>query len=286
LEQMCLAHPYTRYRIRCIGPFNALFTLFAIPPGCMSPLMELFEMLVDQRRLEGYDVHIPIADVAVSEMDFRRYDPDRGWDYNWLSWEESWDRHPPSLDMPLPSILNRMDGGDMRILREISRDLLRTQSEIAKNAKVTESKTSRRILMFQNERIISDYRVLVGEFLTGFASAVLFRCRANFADVKRIAAAVPKLPFQCTLIPETQGFLLYATLPSLDIPIVSGVLKRHCFSVETFWCDYLSSYRWPFDPQPFRDGIWRADYDFMVQDVLRNLETQPLTTEKDKRRGN
>ena len=280
LEKMCLVHPYTRYRIRCLGPFHGLFTLFAIPPGCLSLLMELFETFVDQRRLEGYDLHIPIANLASSETDFRRYTSDRGWIFDWRSWEESWDRRPPGLATPLPSIHNRLDNGDMRILRKISADILRTQTEIAKDAEVTESKVSRRISMYQDEGVISGYRVLVGPFLTGLASAVLFRCRSNLVVVKRIAAALPKVPFQCTLLPETQGFILYATLPSTDIPIVTGILKRNCPTVETFWCDYVSSYRWALNNEPFRDGNWRNDYDFMVRGVLRNLETQPLITEK------
>jgi len=286
LEQMCLAHPYTRYRIRCLGPFNALFTLFAIPPGCIGLLLELFENLVDQRRLHSYDLHIPIANLAVSETDFRRYTPDRGWVFDWLSWEENWDRRPPSLDAALPSILNRLDSGDIRILQEISGDILRTQSEIAKDAKVSESKVSRRLPMYQNERIISSYRLRVGEFLTGLASAVLFRCKSNFVVVKTIAAALTKLPFQCTLIPETQGFLLYATLPSLDIPIVISILKKHCSSVETFWCDYRSSYRWALDSDSFGAGNWKSGYDYMVHDVLRRLGTKSLTTDDQERRGN
>jgi DNA-binding Lrp family transcriptional regulator len=175
----------------------------------------------------------------------------------------------------------------MHILQQISRDILRTQSEIAKDAKVSETKVSRRISMYQDEKIISNYRVLVGyEFLTGLASTVLFQCRSNFAVVKTITAALGKLPFQCTLIPETQGFLLYATLPSLDIPIVSSILKKHCSSVETFWCDYRSSYRWALDSESFGTGNWKSDYDYMVQGVLRKLGTQSLMTDSQEKRTN
>jgi DNA-binding Lrp family transcriptional regulator len=287
LERMCLAHPYTRYRIRCLGPFNALFTLFAIPPGSVGLLLELFENLIDQRKIYSYDLHIPIANLAVSETDFRRYTPDRGWIFDWLSWEENWDRRLPTLDTPLPSILNRLDKGDIRILQQISRDILRTQSEIARDAKVSESKASRKIPMYQNEKIISSYRVLLGfDFLTGLASAALFRCRSNFVVVKTIAAALSKLPFQCTLIPETQGFLLYASLPSLDIPIVTSILKRHCSSVETFWCDYRSSYRWALDSDSFAAGNWKSDYDYMVHHVLRKIGTQSLMTDGVEKRAN
>jgi DNA-binding Lrp family transcriptional regulator len=274
LERLCLQHPYTRYKIRCLGPFNALLAQFTIPSGTIGLLMDLFEKLVDRGRLESYDLHLPIAEIAQSETDFRLYTPGKGWVFDWQVWENSWERRPPPLRPLLPSILDRLDEGDMRTLREISLDMFRPQTEIANAAEVTEPKLSRRLVFYRDQQIITGYRVLAGKyFLQGLASVALFRCRSNLPVTKRIAAALPLVPFQCTLVPEPQGFVLYATLSSLDIPQVSGILKRHCSSVETSWCDYLSSFRWSLDPYPFQSGQWRSDYDFMVTDVLRQLAT-------------
>lgn len=273
LEALCLEHPYTQYRIRCLGSQNALFARFAIPPGTTALLLELFENLVGLGKIESYELHVPIANVVMPETDYSRYTPGKGWMFDWKAWEQSWPSDPSPPGAPLPSILDRLDVADMRILSEVSLDMLRTQREIAWRAGVSESTLSRRLDFLRSEQVIIGYRVRAGAFLTGLATIALFRCKCNFSVVKQVSAAICKLPFQCTIFPEREGFVLYTTLSSLDIPLVYSILKRHCASVEMFWCDYLSSFRWAFDPDPFQNGQWRTDHEYMVSNVLRGGES-------------
>ena len=280
LEALCLEHPYTQYRIRCLGSQSGLFARFAIPPGTTALLLELFENLVGLGRIESYDFHFPIANAVMpfSETDYSRYTPGKGWMFDWRAWEQSWRSDPSPPSAPLPSILDRLDITDIRILSEVSFDMLRTQREMALHARVSESTLSRRLDFLRSEQVIIGYRVRAGAFLTGLASIALFRCKCNFRIVKQVSAAVSELPFQCTVLPEQDGFVLYATLSSLDIPIVCSILKRHCSSVEMFWCDYLSSFRWAFDSDPFQNGQWRTDHEYMVSNVMRGIA--PLLEKK------
>ncbi len=278
LEALCLEHPYTQYRIRCSGSESALFVRFAIPPGTTALLLELFENLVGLGKIESYDLHFPIADIAMPETDYSRYTPGKGWTFDWKTWERNWSSAPPPPAAPLPSILDRLDIIDLRILSEVSIDILRAQRDIARHVGVSESTLSRRLDFLQSEKVILGYRVLAGAFLTGLATIALFRCKCNFSVVKQVSAAVSELPFQSTLWPEQDGFVLYATLSSLDIPLVYGILKLHCSLVEMFWCDYLSSFRWGIDPDPFQNGRWRTDREYMVSNVLRGVA--PLLEKK------
>jgi DNA-binding Lrp family transcriptional regulator len=227
--------------------------------------------MVGMGKIEGYDLHFPIANIIMPETDYRRYTPGKGWRFDWKAWEESWPSHPAPPSAPLPSILEQLDSTDMRILRELSLDTLRTQRDIARHAQVTEPTLTRRLNFLRNEQVVIGYRVRVGSFLTGLATVALFRGKCNFNVVKQVSAAVSELPFQCTLFPEQDGFILYATLSSLDIPDVYEIFKKHCTSVEMFWCDYLSSFRWGFDPEPFQNGQWRTDREYMVSNVMQGI---------------
>ncbi|MGA2626002.1 MAG: winged helix-turn-helix transcriptional regulator [Candidatus Bathyarchaeia archaeon] len=278
LETLCLEHPYTQYRIRCSGPQNGLFARFAIPPGTTALLLELFEKLVGLGKIESYDLHFPIAHVVMPETDYSRYTPGKGWMFDWKAWEQNWPSDPSPPIAPWPSILDRLDLTDMRILTEVSLDMLRTQRDIARHAGVSEPTLSRRLDFLRSERVIIGYRVRAGVFLTGLATIALFCCKCNFRVVKQVSAAVSELPFQCTVFPEQEGFVLYATLSSLDIPLVYSILKRHCSSVEMFWCDYLSSFRWALDSDPFQNGQWRTDHEYMVSNVMQGIT--PLLEKK------
>lgn len=272
LEALCLEHPYAQYRIRCSGPQTALFARFAIPPGTTALLLELFEKLVGLGKIEGYDLHFPVANMVMSETDYTRFTPGKGWMFDWKAWERNWLSDPAPLVAPLPSILDRLDATDMRILTEVSLDILRTQRDIARHSGVSEPTLSRRLDFLKSEQVIIGYRVRAGPpFLTGLATIALFRCRCSFAVVKRASAAVSELPFQCTLFPEQDGFVLYATLSSLDVPLMYNILKLHCSSVEMFWCDYTSSFRWGFDHDPFQNGQWRTDHEYMVSNVTQGI---------------
>jgi len=278
LEKVCEAHPYTRYRIRLLGQQSGFLSLFAVPEGSASKIMELMETLQDQRKITSYYLHTPDSGEIMSEANFKNYVVERGlWVFDWLGWEKGFEAEPPPLPHLARSLERDLGLSDMRILREVSRDILRPQGEIAEAAKVSASVLSRRLEYFDENKVIHGYRVLAGPFLTNLASVVVFRCSSSFRELKKVAAAVRKLPFQSTFLSEKSQFVLYATVPSSDIPVMSGILYRHCSDVQMYLGDYLSSYRWAFYPDAFNEGGWRSDQDYMVTDVLREVSASKVT---------
>ena len=105
-------------------------------------------------------------------------------------------------------------------------------------------------------------------------STLLFECRCPISATGMFSEAVSRLPFQSTLIPVKDGFILQTSLPSIDLPYLGVILQKHCDEVKVLWNDYESSMRYWFWDEPFKDGRWLSNRDFIVRDVMKQLETE------------
>ena len=89
IEEVCHYHPYTRYRIRCLGAINGIIALFAIPEGSLHLLLQLLDDLKDRGIISSYSYEEPIARWIYVENDFSYYDIENDtWNFNWDQWEE------------------------------------------------------------------------------------------------------------------------------------------------------------------------------------------------------
>lgn len=272
-EKVCDDHPYTRYRIRTFGAVNGIFAIFSIPFHTTHILVDLLEKLKKRGSIQNYELVVPTSSYISSETDFGYYNVDTGWNFNWEKWEEILEKDGAvGLESPPPSVLPRLDETDMGILRQLSINVRRKNKEIAEVLGIEPYHLSRRRKALERMNVIKGYRILVGNQLLQITSHAVLRCKASTDEVSRIAAAVKLLPFQSTLIPVLNGFILYTTTTSLDFPILVTALRKQCSSMEFMWCDYRSGYRYWFYDEPFKNHQWKADYDFMVRSVLSQLQ--------------
>ena len=272
VERFCDLYPYTRYRILSFGACNGFFTQFAVPPHTSYLLTELLDRLVHRRAIKSYELVGSVAATTTTETDFGFYDVVQGWEFDWEAWEGSiaGSEETPRVSPP-PGVLHRLDEADMRILRQLSVNARRKSLDIAAEAEVEPYHLSRRKKIMEGLGVIQGYRVVVGMQLLQLTSHAILRCECSMEISQRIATAVKALPFQSTFIPTLDGFLLYVTITSLDFPALVTALQRHCDSVMINWCDYRSSFRYWFYDEPYRDGKWTVDYDYMVESVLSKL---------------
>lgn len=270
LEMLFDRHPYTRYRVRCIGYYNGLYGLFAVPEGALPMLRDFLDELKGGV-ITDYRLDTPTNGWAYSEVDYNPYDMIKDqWGFDWARWEASLEGVDIAAPLPkLPvSMLRRLDVKDLRILEQLTIDARRKGKRIAADIGITPYHFTRRMQFLNDNRVLDSYRVIVDKGVSRLVTTFMFLCHCGVDETKRFAAAFTALPFQSTFIPTHQGFFVQASIPPLDLPILGSVLQQHCDKVESLWSDYRSSMRYYFWPGAYRDGSWDDSHEFMVGKVL------------------
>jgi len=269
LESLFDRHPYTRYRVRCVGYYNGLYGLFAIPERSL-PLLHDFLDELKGGVITDYRLDAPTAGWRYSEVDYDLYDAKRDeWHFDWAAWEASIEG---TADAPLPKTpttqLRRLDLKDLRILEQLTIDARRKGKRIAADIGITPYHFTRRMQFLDEGRIIDSYRVVVDKGVSRLVTTFMFLCHSSPEETRRFAAAFETFPFQATFIPTQQGFFVQTSIPPLDLPILGSIFQQRCEKVECLWSDYRSSMRYYFWPGAFRDGAWDDTHSFMVDRVL------------------
>jgi len=270
LESLFDRHPYTRYRVRCIGYYNGLYGLFAIPEGSLPALRAFLDEL-KKGTIDEYRIDTSTGGWSYSEVDYTIYDMAKDlWSFDWSGWEakvDSLDSAPP-LTKPQASILKRIDMKDLRIIEQLTVDARRKGKRIAADVATTPYHITRRMQFLRENGVLDSFRVIVNKEVSRLVTTFMFLCRCSEAETRRFAAAFAELPFQSTLIPIHQGFFVQASIPPLDLPILGTLLQKRCDKVESLWSDYRSSMRYYFWPGAYRNGGWENSRGFMVDQVL------------------
>jgi DNA-binding Lrp family transcriptional regulator len=276
LERVLERHPYTRYRVRCIGYYNGIYALFAVPYGTLTFLLELVEALKEIGIITGYAYDAPVARWVYSENNFEYYDPEADrWIFDWKSWESRIEEEAARMQLRRnpPSVLHRMNEKDLWILRQLTIDARERRKVIAERVGVPLYHLSRRLRFYETNRVIDAYRVIVHRSASRLLTMMMFDCECSLRSTERFAYALRNFPFQSTLIPTQKGFFLQSSIPPQDLPRLGGALQKHCGKVMVLWSDYESSMRYWFDPKPYRNGEWVSTRRYMVTEVLESLQT-------------
>ncbi len=270
LESLFDRHPYTRYRVRCIGYYNGLYGLFGIPEGSLPELRSFLDEL-KRGTIDEYRIDTSTGGWSYSEVDYTIYDMSKDvWSFDWSRWEaavDSLDTAPP-LPKPHSSVLKRLDLKDLRIIEQLTIDARRKGKRIAAEVSTTPYHITRRMKFLRENGVLDSFRVIVDKGVSRLVTTFMFLCRCPVDETMRFAEAFKSLPFQSTLIPIHQGFFVQASIPPLDLPILGSILQKRCEKVESLWSDYRSSMRYYFWPGAYRDGGWEAGHRFMVKQVL------------------
>jgi len=271
VEEALDLHPYTRYRVRCLGFLNGIYVTFAVPQSAIPLIVEFIERLQELRLVDRFRYRMFTGCWSVLETDFSYYNlEDDKWEFDWEAWEKPLDK-PPSSFEKTTSILHRLDKRDMRILRQLTIDSRTKRNIFAERAKVPSYYLSRRLPFYQEAHIITNYRVVIHRSASKLFATMALECDCSMSVTARFMNAVTRLPFQSTLVPFEDGFFLQTSIPSIDLPSLGHILQIHCDDVKVYWSDYDSSMRYWFWHEPYQDGEWISGRKYIVNDVIEEL---------------
>jgi DNA-binding Lrp family transcriptional regulator len=275
VEKACDLHPYTRYRVRCLGSTNGLFMIFAIPNGTEFQLTEFFEELKGLGLVNDYKILHATAEPCYRNPDLRIYDAwSDSWKFKTEKWVQSLDREDrEDLQQFAPSTLTKLDIRDLKLLRLLTQDARKPQKLLSKELRVPEYHVSRRLKFIFENGIVPSCEVFLGRKLFRNAPGALFDVSCDPATTRAIVTGLKTLPFQASMFPTSEGFLLFAGLPTpLFTEIGTAILDRSRAS-NLMWTDYDTSMRYHFDESPYveQTGQWKADRDFVINETLSSL---------------
>lgn len=275
-EKACDLHPYTRYRVRCLGSTNGLFMLFAIPKGTEFQLIEFFDALQSREIVRSYQISSSVADPVYTQAKFSAYNPQTDtWRFDLEKWEALLNSEPKEepLRKPAESSLAKLDLRDLTILRLLTIDARKEGKSIAEESGAAEYHVSRRLkFLFENNFVVG-HDILVGRQLFRFAPGALFECNCHLQTTRKVANAMMKLPFQSSLFPTDRGFILFVGLPTPQFTQIGAALLSRSDSIGVMWTDYDTSMRYYFDESPFLEERkeWNTDHGYVMKEPLAQL---------------
>jgi DNA-binding Lrp family transcriptional regulator len=275
VEKACDLHPYTRYRVRCLGSTNGLFMRFAIPQGSEFQLIEFLDALKQLDLVDEYAIPHVSAETVYANPDLTYYDiASDTWRVTIKAWASTLDKHMDELQRFASSHLKRLDLNDLKLIHYLTMDARKPQKTLSKELHIPEYDVSRRLKFIFDNRIVSSFEVILGRKLFRIGPLALFHASCNIQTTRAIATGIRKLPFQSWLSPTNDGFLLFSGLPtSLFMEVGTAILQRSR-NVTVTWIDYDTSLRYYFDETPYdeKTGEWRTSRDFVIEEPISILK--------------
>lgn len=275
IEKVGEEYPYTRYSVRCLGGFNGLINIFAMPRDGIRYLLELFDKLQEIGIVRRYRYVNSIAKWSYVECDFTYYDVANDyWKFDWKLWNDYVDSIGGSdtLESYPPSILHKMNEDDMKILRELSINARMKLKDLSDKLKIPEYQLSRRIKFYLDNGVIEGFRVVLYLKATNLFDQFIFKCKCPVNVTTKFAEAIKRIPFPLTFIPTQEGFTLIILSPSPGISHIGETLQKYVDEIEFMWADYRSSRRYHFYDEPFKDGKWQVDRKILVDNILAKIK--------------
>jgi DNA-binding Lrp family transcriptional regulator len=224
--------------------------------------------------LTTYSMHFPISDLQHSETRFNLFDPATNkWNFDWKNWEQQIEESPSTHSLPRPSILHELDDVDIKILRELSVNARAERKGIAEKVGLKDYELSRRLRFLEANHLISYFRLVHETGVLGIAMTVVLKCKASMDQTGKFLNSAHLLPFQGSVYPLEDGFLMVANMPPGEVTSLVTVMQKHCESVGLMWGDYSSSMKYFFDNDPsnFTDSGWSTAREYMVEAPLRSV---------------
>jgi len=275
VEDACDAHPYTQFRIRMMGKVNGFLLMFAIPQNSRQLLLEFIDQLRRVGAITSFSIHYPIANWGHSETRFGYFDPNsKKWSFGWDEWEKWIASTSAELEKAPDSVLENLDETDIKILRLLSMDAKAERREIARAVGIADYELSRRLKALNEGGVFAHYRIIHETAILGILMTVVVKCKASLQYTGRFINSWERLPFQGSVCPLEDGFLLMVNMPPKEVPTLFTILQRHCDSVDMMWGDYDSSTRYFFDNDPsnFSGSKWTDDRRSMVDEPSKVVQ--------------
>ena len=147
MEKFCDIHPYTHYRGRGYGNGFFLFTQFDIPIEII-PLMKELCMVLEREKYVNRTEFLQSSGYQIETFpDLNFYNLEKNkWNFNWIEWQNQVDDQSDVLPKLNPPKLRLQEWTaiDFKILRELTKNPERKQTELMKMFKLTRTEAHNR----------------------------------------------------------------------------------------------------------------------------------------------
>jgi len=261
---VCYNHPFTLFRIRCLGKSNGLYVQFRIPMNTKSLLLELLEYLKAKGTIQDYFIPTLLTNALTiyTRANLANWEPKMmHWLFNWDTWFSRFQAISSQklVNENNPSLLNKIDALDIALLAELTMNARRKNTEIMAAQKLDKKavgfpqKISRK-LAFLKEKVVSQYRVFLRwepfEIYNSFLA--LGECSRETAfKIQNMLALIP-IPFESTYKLTEKGFLWYIRCPATHFSNLSEFLWKVSKKVDFYFLDYKKAEFY---------GLWKEVFD-------------------------
>ncbi len=275
LEQLCDAHPYTKYRARSYGGFPGLFAQFRIPLGSQNQLRTLLESKVDENHLDSFWI-LPTTNTApiFSIARLEHWDNNSfTWGFDWSSWIES-TIEIPSVKKPRQSVprLDLLSKNDMYILSDLVHGARRKQKAIIdklskRGIEFSSQEFSRRLKLLQ-DHFIQGYHVFIDPEAFDLYSNVILTANVEqrFALELQAKMLSNPIPFRSTLKIADEFLFWYLRLPPSHMSRVLEYVHGNSSDLMVSMVDYENTEVYGIWPETFdeKSKSWRISSEFMI----------------------
>ena len=298
LKRFFDVHPYTNFQCRVYGPINGSFCQFVLPNDkkALEHLKNTFNILEESNILVGYE-HLPIVDRSVSTPMSHYYS-----DYNFNKWDIEYDKVTEELtsstEKYIPnkyqskSILDEIQPLDLIILRELTRNARRSQSEILNFAKHKEpfklyddyfgnsqnpsSKPSfsRRYNFLLESGIISHFELAYDRYQFGMFNQALYIGNKDPIRVNGLQSSIKKgyIPFPSRLSFSPEKYIFWVNLPPTQLIHFPDVLLDYFSDLQIYlFGRFPSKYYFYHKNFDVDNKKWKISNEWMVDMPLKAI---------------
>ena len=263
-QRICYNHPFTLFRIRCLGKFNGLYLQFRIPNQTRTLLLELFESLKAEGQIQNYFLPqtLPNTSTIYTRANLANWEQKlMHWKFDWEDWFAKVLKTTSKkiLEENSPSILERIDELDIALLAELTMNARRKNIDLMDALKLNKKaigfpqKISRK-LAFIKQRAIAQYRVFLRwepfEIYNSFLA--IGECDGGTCYKLQNLLKEEPIPFESTYKVTASGFLWYIRCPAPHFSNLSEFLWKVSKKVDFYFLDYKKAEFY---------GLWKEAFD-------------------------
>ncbi len=304
LERLLFIHPYTLYHSRIFGGEKiGLFVQFLVPLNNLTPWEKLISTLKARLLVTGVKIFRSTPYYAMSTLDLSWWDTlveDWTWNVNELKHfldylddsnmiKETFEEYKEDINSN--NLLQRIKIEDLMILRELTKNSRRKQTEIKEyinshpeeykippGVNIDHNKVSRRIEFLEKNGLIKEYRPVYNLQKFKIFTRVLVKIDGNPEFLSKLFVAIKQrqVPFNVGMLlsNERTSAISWMTIPyRYTTPLFNWIIDNNC-TIETYMLDVNYSMLYWFWHENFDIGNkkWKDDEDWINGKVLEELK--------------
>ncbi len=299
IELFCDAHPYTIYRNMVFGDVNGILTMFILPSDhdSLRYLVHAFDILkTEYRIISDYETFAEAKKLDSRRGNMAKWNIEKNkWDFNISQLEDIFNQaviKTPLRELP-QSILHKLNYYDIILIRELTRNTLRTQKEIIQDmlTKYSHEYSQERHIIEKSQqtisrhfRLLKEWGVYRGselsvnpEYFDLFIQA-MYIIKYETLEVSQLLKAIndAAIPFPNNLYQSEDKIFLWVQLPPKDF----AELTRFFYEKFTHIRVLIMG------GTPMRYYLWHRNYDPSIKSWKSSIDWIANTPLKELQKAN